>query len=84
MDENDKKEGLLKRLKILKIWMKIWKEKIEFDAIEYQEKELEITGKDEKKQDIVYLKVVVNKLFEKCPKSFTKAGKNVLINTAKN
>ena len=64
--------------------MKIWKEKNDFDATEYQEKELEITGKDEKKQDIVYLKVIVNKLFEKYPKSFIKAGKNVLINTAKN
>ena len=63
--------------------MKIWKEKNELDAIEYQEKELEITGKDEKKQDTVYLKVVVNKLLEKYPKSFTKAGKNVLVTTAK-
>ena len=45
-------------------------------------KKLEITGKHRK--IIVYLKKVINKLFEKYLDSSTNDGRNVLLNSAKN
>ena len=47
--------------------MKIWKEKNEFDAIEYQEKELETTGKDEKKTRYFVLKSSSKQIVLKVP-----------------
>ena len=45
-------------------------------------KKLEITGKHRK--IIVYLKKVINNLFEKYLDSSTNDGRNVLLNSAKN
>ena len=58
------------------------KNKEQLDEIECRKKKLEITGKHRK--IIVYLKKVINKLFEKYLDSSTNDGRNVLLNSAKN
>ena len=58
------------------------KNKEQLDQIECRKKKLEITGKHRK--IIVYLKKVINKLFEKYLDSSTNDGRNVLLNSAKN
>ena len=74
LDESDKKEGFLKRLKNNE-----GKKKEQLNATEDQKDILEIIG--ENKKIIVYLKEVINKLFEKYFKSFTKSV--LMINAAK-
>ena len=85
LDESDKKEGLLKRLKNIEgrneVQLKVIKcqgEKLS-DAIEKQgENKLKIIGKDSK---ILYLGEGIDKLFKIYPKSFNGRGKILLKKT---
>ena len=98
LDESDKKEGVLKRLKNIE-----GKNKDQLDAIKEQgekqlaaikdqgkkqldaiEKQKENKPKITEKGKIVYLKDKINKLFEVYPKSFTSQGKKLLRILAKN
>ena len=85
MDESDKKEGLLKRLKNIED-----KSKDQLDEIKDQgEKQLNATEKQNhlktiEKHKIVYLEDEIDKLFEMYPNSFDKKDKALLNKLAKN
>ena len=87
LDENDEKEGLLKRLKNIE-----GKNKDQLDAIKVQgEKQLDATEKQKEnklkmveKDEIVYLEDKIDELFAMYPNSFDKKSKALLNTLAKN
>ena len=81
LDESDKKEGLLKRLKNIE-----GKNEQNIEAIkDHGEKQLDAIEKQKENKpkiiendEIVYLEDKIDELFEKYPNSFIKQGKNLL------